>query len=511
MLRAAILTGKLAPGERLPSQHDLADRYGVARETVKTALRILRDERLIVTRQGSGAFVRAQTERPVGLRPHIEAAFERPHVSIDFAGFSGETLHGAMAEPLDKIRAGRLAPESIAVRILLPDLSVPAVHPVPRRTAPPTTRPSGNAPSGSPAGTPTPSSTGAASWPTSASSATPPSRSARTARRALFKLYILNGEEVFFGFYPVVDQHRLDRQASRCRSTTSWARTCRCSTTPQRRRRRRRRHASSSQQARSWFDSVWTTIAHEYTAMTAHRQLADLLAHATPAARLRRPDLPPLRRLPRTGRRRAAPRHRRRPRRHRARPPPDDDGPLQVLRLVADLNDDQLTRRVADALRDAEVDAAASATLTDGAVEVLDAARASGRRVAVVSNNAVEAVRSYLRAHGLTDSRGRWSPATTAWTPGSSSPTPTSSAWRSPSWTPPPRRRCSSGTRSATSEAGQAAGLPTIGYANKPGKRQALVDAGAAIVIDTLAELPTPSAPHPGHRDRHRGPRRPWT
>ena len=46
-LRAAILTRKFQPGERLPSQNDLAERYGVARETVKSALRILREDRLV--------------------------------------------------------------------------------------------------------------------------------------------------------------------------------------------------------------------------------------------------------------------------------------------------------------------------------------------------------------------------------------------------------------------------------------------------------------------------------
>src|SRR5258706_9216967 len=115
-LRAAILTGRYKPGERLPSQNDLSDRYDVARETVKAALRALRDERLIVTRQGSGAFVRAQTERPIGLRPHVESAFERADVTIDFAGFTGETLHGVLQEPLDKIRAGRLTPATIGIR-----------------------------------------------------------------------------------------------------------------------------------------------------------------------------------------------------------------------------------------------------------------------------------------------------------------------------------------------------------------------------------------------------------
>lgn len=96
-LRAAILTGKLAPGDKLPSQPDLASRYGVARETVKRALDVLRSERLIVSRQGSGAFVRAQTQRAVELKPHIEAAFESAHVAIDFAGFSGETLKDAVS------------------------------------------------------------------------------------------------------------------------------------------------------------------------------------------------------------------------------------------------------------------------------------------------------------------------------------------------------------------------------------------------------------------------------
>ena len=32
----------------------------------------------------------------VGLRPFIEQAFTREHVTIDFAGFSGETLHGVV-------------------------------------------------------------------------------------------------------------------------------------------------------------------------------------------------------------------------------------------------------------------------------------------------------------------------------------------------------------------------------------------------------------------------------
>jgi hypothetical protein len=45
-----------------------------------------------------------------GLRPYIEQAFTREHVTIDFAGFSGETLHGVIQEPLDKIPPARSSP-----------------------------------------------------------------------------------------------------------------------------------------------------------------------------------------------------------------------------------------------------------------------------------------------------------------------------------------------------------------------------------------------------------------
>jgi DNA-binding transcriptional regulator YhcF (GntR family) len=122
-LRAAILTKTLEPGDQLPSGSQLATRYGVARMTVQQAIRVLRDEGLVVSCQGSGVFVRERTTRPVALRPVVERAFQRPQVSVDFFGFTAETLLSVVQEPLDKIRAGAAAPESIAIRILVPDTS----------------------------------------------------------------------------------------------------------------------------------------------------------------------------------------------------------------------------------------------------------------------------------------------------------------------------------------------------------------------------------------------------
>ena len=68
-LRAAILTRKLMPGEQLPSGSELAERYGVARATVQQAIRVLRADGLIVSRQGSGVFVRERTDPSRGPSP----------------------------------------------------------------------------------------------------------------------------------------------------------------------------------------------------------------------------------------------------------------------------------------------------------------------------------------------------------------------------------------------------------------------------------------------------------
>ncbi len=260
-LRAAILTRRLAPGDKLPSQPELASRYGVARETVKRALEQLRSERLIVTRQGSGAFVRAQTQRAVELRPHIEAAFERPHVRIDFAGFSGETLRDALAEVLDKVRVGRLAPETIAVRVLVSDMSVPMAlparaetqsdDPAVRERADRITRRAAD---------------GIVDQVTELGdlglirAATVEVRMHRGSPQ--FKLYVLNGEEVFFGFYPAVERtvtikgeptaiyDLMGKDVPLFHYAVTDDDTS---------------HGTQFVEAsRQWFDSLWTTIAYGY-------------------------------------------------------------------------------------------------------------------------------------------------------------------------------------------------------------------------------------------------------
>jgi DNA-binding GntR family transcriptional regulator len=52
----------------MPSEKDLHDEFGLARETVRRALAVLRAEGLIVVRQGHGTFV-VETPERIELRP----------------------------------------------------------------------------------------------------------------------------------------------------------------------------------------------------------------------------------------------------------------------------------------------------------------------------------------------------------------------------------------------------------------------------------------------------------
>lgn len=71
-LHRAIKSGAYGADERLPAEHDLAAEFEVSRPVVRDALRKLREQRLIYSRQGSGSFVRQLGMRePLGFG-HLE-------------------------------------------------------------------------------------------------------------------------------------------------------------------------------------------------------------------------------------------------------------------------------------------------------------------------------------------------------------------------------------------------------------------------------------------------------
>src|SRR6266542_2972788 len=62
LLQKRIASGQYGLGERLPTTRELADEFGVAPNTVLSAIRVLREEGLVSSQQGRGTFVRAVPE-----------------------------------------------------------------------------------------------------------------------------------------------------------------------------------------------------------------------------------------------------------------------------------------------------------------------------------------------------------------------------------------------------------------------------------------------------------------
>jgi GntR family transcriptional regulator len=60
-IRLKIERGDLQPGEQVPSLDDLARDYRVSRATAQKALRVLREEGIVETRQRWGTFVAERT------------------------------------------------------------------------------------------------------------------------------------------------------------------------------------------------------------------------------------------------------------------------------------------------------------------------------------------------------------------------------------------------------------------------------------------------------------------
>ncbi len=82
-LRSDLAEGRYHPGDKLPTEAALAERFGVNRHTVRHGIGALVDEGLIRTRRGAGAFVAATpTDYPIGRRvrfhENLIAAGRRP-------------------------------------------------------------------------------------------------------------------------------------------------------------------------------------------------------------------------------------------------------------------------------------------------------------------------------------------------------------------------------------------------------------------------------------------------
>lgn len=67
LLERSLDAGEWAPGAAIPSESDLARRFGASQGTVRKAIAALASENLVVRRQGKGTFVATHTEEATSL------------------------------------------------------------------------------------------------------------------------------------------------------------------------------------------------------------------------------------------------------------------------------------------------------------------------------------------------------------------------------------------------------------------------------------------------------------
>ena len=85
ILRNSMATGVLRPGDQLPSEAQLCDRYGISPMTVRRAINMLVDQGIVIAEQGRGTFVKpvAMGEASFQLRKLQDLFNDTEHTSVN--------------------------------------------------------------------------------------------------------------------------------------------------------------------------------------------------------------------------------------------------------------------------------------------------------------------------------------------------------------------------------------------------------------------------------------------
>jgi DNA-binding FadR family transcriptional regulator len=111
ILSEEVVSGRLAPGSRLPTEQELMASFGVSRTVVREAIAALRSEGLLESRQGVGVFVaRDVLRRPFRIDPErlkepaevVKLMEMRRAIEVESAGLAAERRGAA---GLKKIRS----------------------------------------------------------------------------------------------------------------------------------------------------------------------------------------------------------------------------------------------------------------------------------------------------------------------------------------------------------------------------------------------------------------------
>lgn len=108
------MDGRLDAGAQLPSENELAERFGTSRPTVRRAIALLKAQGLVTTEQGRGVFVRS--------KPHVRLLLSgenfRRHRREGVSGFNAQVAErGQMAEQRLLEVGWVAAPEEVVLRL----------------------------------------------------------------------------------------------------------------------------------------------------------------------------------------------------------------------------------------------------------------------------------------------------------------------------------------------------------------------------------------------------------
>lgn len=161
--------------------------------------------------------------------------------------------------------------------------------------------------------------------------------------------------------------------------------------------------------------------------------------------------------------------------------------PFELLQYAAQFSS-ETAHSAEHELTRLEVEAVGFAAPTPYAHDVIRAAsRRKGGAVAIVSNNSVAAIDTYLSEHGLRDDIAGIYARTSAGTPLKPNPHLLSSAMASLGVEP--ERSTFTGDSTTDLEAANSAHVPAIGYANKPGKADRFAAYSPAVTISSMSAL----------------------
>lgn len=163
----------------------------------------------------------------------------------------------------------------------------------------------------------------------------------------------------------------------------------------------------------------------------------------------------------------------------------DEKDPMEVLRGAATSLPRSQVDSIDEQLSLAERSAVESAVPTPGMADLISTAVTAGLTVAIVSNNSAGAIAKYLNHHGF-DEAVKVIIGRPFGFPERMKPDPYLLNEALKATGTDAQHACFIGDSVTDVEAGNSAGVMTIGYANKEGKARRLQNAGASLVVESF-------------------------